>query len=830
MSKTLILTEKPSVARDFARGLGIRGRQDGYIENDTYIITWAVGHLVALFEPQDYNPAWGKWRFENLPVIPETYQYKPIQKTVAQLNVIRKLLRQKNIERIVVATDAGREGEVIARTVLLTARSGTLPPMLRFWTSQALTPRVVKDAMNALKPATAFDRLWDAGRARQIADWLVGMNGSRAATIKLKDLFSVGRVQTAVLALLAARRKERDDFKPEPYWLVRALFRGEKGTWQGIWVHGGKSRIAAREQALGIVAGIQDRQGVVSASRKTKKSQPPPLLYSLTDLQQDANIRFGLSAKQTLQIAQELYERKKCLSYPRTDARVLGTDNVAMVQKLIGTLTAAYPNAFAGLDPALIDRRNKRVFNDEKLTDHHALIPLASLPANVRDTERNVYMLVLQRFAAAFYPDCLFETAEILTTVAGDLTFRTRGQVILRPGWQAVLKRGPGKTKKGDDEPVQDDLPPLEKGDVGAVVNGVIEDKKTAPPPEYTDALLLKDMTNPGRYVDEADLKRIYRGNVGLGTQATRAQIIETLLARSYARREKKKLLATKKGVFLIDTLETLDTAGTLASPEKTALWEMELERIAAGRGSVEAFLAGIEKFVRDMVREFKSHVTGEAEREVVGSCPSCGRDVVAGFKTFACSGSQSADGGCPFVIWKTILGKKISPAAAKMLLAGKSVGPYRGFVSKKKKRFSAALKLENENGNWGVRFLFDNAAKRSGSHTDRPPVSGVVKSVAEDVNDLGGCPVCGGKIIRGKRGYGCANWRQVDGGCRFVIWEMIGGKTLTPANIKQLTALKTTRSYVFKGTNGSKFRAKLKLEKKAEKFWETTLIDIEEH
>ena len=234
---------------DFARGLDIRGKKDGYLENDRYIITWAVGHLVELFEPQDYNPAWKKWSFENLPVIPDTYKYKPIKKTAKQLKIICRLLSEKNIAKIVVATDAGREGEVIARTVLAAARPGKMIQTYRFWTSQALTPAVVKSQMNSLKPASAYDRLWDAGRARQIADWLVGMNGSRAATIRLKDLFSIGRVQTAVLALLVDRRKARDDFTPEPYWLVKGTFRGEKGTWQGLWAHEGKSRLTSREEA-----------------------------------------------------------------------------------------------------------------------------------------------------------------------------------------------------------------------------------------------------------------------------------------------------------------------------------------------------------------------------------------------------------------------------------------------------------------------------------------------------------------------------------------------------------------------------------------------------
>ena len=824
--KTLILTEKPSVAMDFARGLGIRGKQDGYIENDTYIITWAVGHLVELFEPQDYDPAWKKWSFENLPIIPASYRYKTIKRTKKQFNIIRRLLSGKNIGRIVVATDAGREGEVIARTVLLTAQPAGTIETYRFWTSQALTPGVVQSGMKTLKPAAEYDRLWDAGRARQIADWLVGMNGSRAATIRMKDLFSIGRVQTAVLALLVERRKERDNFKAEPYWLARATFSGEKGIWQGLWTHKGKSRITSRREARRIIAAIENRRGVVTSAKRNEKRQPPPLLYSLTDLQQDANIRFGFSAKQTLAIAQDLYEKKKCLSYPRTDSRVLGSKNVAMVQGLIQKLAKQYPDVFSGIDPKLTGAGNKRVYNDARLTDHHALIPLAPLPENSSDRERKIYDLVLKRFGAAFYPDCIYEVREILTKVDEKLIFRTTGRVILRPGWQSLLMSGPGK--KSADGYEQDLLPPLEKGDAGIVAKSEMEDKKTTPPPEYTEALLLKDMTNPGRYVNEADLKKIYRGDVGLGTQATRAQIIETLVARSYVRREKKTLLATKKGSFLIDTLKKFSVAGSLASPEKTALWEMELERISAGKGSTDIFLDGIEKFVRDTVREFLESKTGGIQREAVGRCPLCGRDVVEGYKTYECSGKRKVDGDCRFVIWKKIAGKAISPGAAAMLLNGRTVGPYKGFVSKKKKRFSASLKMVRENGNWEVRFQFDNSGQQPSAGAQAASSEGDGKRPSQTPKEFGSCPVCGAKIIKGKRGYGCSNWRAQDGGCRFVIWEMLSGKKLSPANIKTLTAGKTTRKYVFREKDGRKFRAKLKLEEKGRGKWEPVMVERE--
>jgi DNA topoisomerase-3 len=501
-----------------------------------------------------------------------------------------------------------------------------------------------------------------------------------------------------------------------------------------------------------------------------------------------------------------------------------------MVQGLVEKLSKAYVDVFSGIDPVLTRAGNKRVFNDAKLTDHHALIPLVPLPGNCTDGERKIYELVLKRFGAAFYPDCIFEVGEILTKVDEGQIFRTMGRVIIRLGWQSLLKPDSGKSKKVLDESEQEDLPPLEKGDWGDVINSEIEDKKTSPPPEYTEALLLKDMTNPGRYVDKADLKKIYRGDVGLGTQATRSQIIETLLARSYVRREKRRLHPTRKGVFLIDTLKKFRTAGTLASPEKTALWEMELARIAAGKGSVEVFLGGIENFVRDTVREFLESDTAEVQREAVGRCPLCGRDVVEGYKAYECSAKRKADGGCRFVIWKKISGKRISPAAAAMLLNGKSVGPYKGFVSKKKKRFSASLKLECEDGNWAVRFLFDNSGQISKARAKPKSSDDMLKELSENINDFGTCPACGGKIIKGRRGYGCSNWKSQDGGCRFVIWEMISGKRLTPANIRTLAGGKTTRKYVFETQNGGKLRAKLKLKKNSSGGWETVMLESENY
>lgn len=811
---------------DFARALGLRGKKDGFIENDRYIITWAVGHLVELYEPGDYNPAWKRWNFDNLPVIPSEFKYKPITSTRKQLKIVSKLLTGKTIDKIVIATDAGREGEVIARTILLTARPGANCSVFRFWTSQALTPGVVKEGMNRLLSGSDFDRLWRAGRSRQIADWLVGMNGSRAATIKLKDLFSIGRVQTAVLALLVDRHKERAAFVPEPFWQVKAAFTNTKGTWQGLWVLDNQSRILRPDEARALIERVKIQTGIVAAVKKEKKRTPPPLLYALTDLQQDGNIRFGFSARQTLDIAQTLYEKRKCLSYPRTDSRVLGSKNVAMTAKLVEKLSAVYTEIFAGVDKALIRPGNRRVFNDACLTDHHALIPLAPIPGNTTDTEKKIYGLVLNRFAAAFYPDYRFEQTEIRTRVGDKDFFLSRGKVVIDAGWQKI----PGiKTRsKSKPEEEQKSLPPLITGDPARVTGTDLLEKKTVPPPEYTEALLLKDMTNPGRYVQEADLKKIYRGDIGLGTQATRAQIIETLLTRSYIVRKKKKLTAVEKGILLINTLRKFTVAGTLASPEKTARWEMDLEQIARGKGSMDKFLAGIEAFVRSIVEEFRNGHVQQAPDIVIGKCPVCGGEVIEKFKNYGCSNWKKTDGGCPFVIWKTIAGKKISAKAARYLLSGKIAGPFKGFISKKKKRFSACLQLVHEQGTQRVGFVFDGAPSPEPDARASKPKLPEKSSSSPGIGDLGNCPVCGGEIIEGKRGYGCSHWRKQDGGCNFVIWKTFKGKKLTPANIKTLAGGKKTRSYVFKTGDGKKFKARIKLEKKNNNTREPVLVDTQ--
>ncbi|MBF0468200.1 MAG: topoisomerase C-terminal repeat-containing protein [Desulfamplus sp.] len=874
----LVLTEKFSVASDFAKALGVAKKGDGCFRNDRFIITWAVGHLVELYEPEDYDENLKKWRIETLPVIPEKFRYKPIKKTFQQFKIIKSLLKEKQIERVIIATDAGREGEVIARTILLESGFADKDRIFRFWTSQALVPDVVRKTMNELKPLSHYDRLWRAGYYRQVADWLVGMNCTRMVTLRLHgDLFSVGRVQTAVLALVVDRKHERDRFVPETYWIIKVLFSNDKGRWTGYWFRSGtgakdegsgddsksvhvlkkKEDLEATLQILG-----QSSSGVVKSVKKEKKKEPPPLLFSLTDLQQEANRRFGFSAQKTLTIAQSLYQDKKCLSYPRTDSRVLGTQNLDMVQVIIGKLEEAYPDLMNGVDTAKISLSNKRVFNDAKLTDHHALIPFKPVPQGCSRDEQSVFNLVLTRFAASFYPDCEFENTHVVTVLANE-TFQTGGRVILVPGWRAVYqeqtqqrtgkpsedKTGrssdysesgtdkPGhKPKKTGDQTVVELIPPLVPGDPATSEKITPEEKQTTPPPDYNDSLLLKDMTNPGRYVEEEEIKKLYRGDVGIGTQATRAQIIETLIKRQYIERSGKKLMPTEKGVFLVDMLRKCPATSVLTSPEETARWEMSLNRIALGESignspgetTDRTFLAGIKNFVARAVNELKlarlevKNFTLDAPASaVIGNCPACGQPVRENRKGFSCP-----DRSCKFVIWKKIAGKLITPGMASNLVKFKKSGPFKGFVSREKKKFSASLVLHKQDGEWKVSFDFGNgqSAKAKPSVQLSPPRLSLDQLSPPQLSEQTSsgykpsvpakplCPLCGGHIIEGKKGYGCSNWRPEHGNCRFVIWMEIMGRRLTAKNIETLAAGKATPFYVLKDQQGNKFKAKLKM------------------
>ncbi len=597
----LIITEKPSVAKDIATAIKASKRGDGYIEGQNCIITWAIGHLLELAMPHEYNPEWKTWSLANLPIIPQEFQLKPIDNTAKQLKCVSLLLKRKDIQRVIIATDAGREGELIAREILTHVKFSQPNKLYRLWTSEALTPAVVTKALSSLKPAKEYDRLYNAAIARRNADWLVGMNLSRAVTCALGNsaTFSVGRVQTAVLAMLVDRKRQRVNFVPIPYWNVSAQFQGPKGTWNGTYItKDGQTRIDDKRIAETIAKECNSKPATVTSVQKKDQKQAPPLLFSLTVLQQEASRLYGLSAQDTLAVAQKLYETYKVISYPRTDSQVLATSNVQLAKDVLSKLKTTYQDLVKHVVPKLVDASNTRVFNDAKLTDHHALIPLAPFTdPGTTENERKIYDLILRRFIAAFCADYEYITTTIITTVTTH-NFQTQGKTDKVQGWKAVY----AFTKQ-----TEDNLPALAKGDTAQTIEAKVVEKQTEPPPEYTDATLLKDMTNPAKYLDDQSLKSIFKGEVGLGTQATRAEIIETLIRRAYAERDKKIIRATDKGCYLIDTLRQFPELAPITQPDNTAKWESVLEAIAQGQHQNNQFEENIKHFVIQAVNTLKS-------------------------------------------------------------------------------------------------------------------------------------------------------------------------------------------------------------------------------
>jgi len=583
----LILCEKPSVAQDIAKALGKSQKREGYIQARDCIITWAFGHLFEI----DDEIAPKKWSLDTLPIFPEKFQYRLNKGAGKQFKVIKDLL--KRADEVVVVMDAGREGELIARLILHQAGWKRWDKTYRLWTSEALTPEVVRRELKNLNPAKDFDSLYYCALARQHADWIVGINLTRLVSLKSSDrgLWSVGRVQTPTLRLVVERDLEIENFKPEPYWVVKALFEKEGVSYEGILFRDRSAisldgsegdeeeerrdedkgfRLSEKEAREAISELEGAKEGRVERVERKRKREKPPLLHSLTTLQREANKLYGFSAKKTLDIVQKLYEEYKCLSYPRTDAQYLAESSKGLVREVLKKLGKE------DLIPA-VEKAGKRVFNDGKLTDHHALIPLDVLPQEAKEDERKVYELVLRRFVGAFMSDYEYETTLVITSVKG-YRFLSRGKTDLNPGWKALYREEAKESK----------LPHLEEGDGVKKLKVFFERKETKPPARFTEGALLKKMEG-----------------LGLGTPATRSSIIETLKDRGYVRTERKALISTAKGRELIKKLE----GSPVSSPEMTGEWEKELERIYTerrGKGGYERFLEAIKEFVKGQVEELK--------------------------------------------------------------------------------------------------------------------------------------------------------------------------------------------------------------------------------
>jgi DNA topoisomerase III len=773
MSKTLVIAEKPSVGRDLARVLpGPFAKHEGYLDGPDYVITWAVGHLVQLADPDEYDAKFKRWRMPDLPIVPSKFKLVVRdERSRKQMSVVTAQLGREEVEQVVNACDAGREGELIFAYLYEKAKSKK--PVQRLWLN-SMTTAAMKSAFESLRPAEDYALLEQAARSRSEADWIVGMNATRAATIRLKSSFdgavSLGRVQTPTLAIVARREEEIKAFVPEPYWLVDARFDagsaaegddGEgdgstdngssRGGAEGSRVYGGrfhagaKPRLATEEEALAIVAACEGRQGTITKLDKKEQRERAPMLYDLTTLQREANTRYGFSARRTLAAAQRLYEEHKALTYPRTNSRYLTTDMVEEIKptaELVGgqkeyAKAAAYVTALDVLPLA-------RVVNNEKVTDHHAIIPTRAEHAVDRmgDDDKRVYDMVVRRFLAVFHPEAVFENTRVETTVvpagaqsggkesAGHV-FRTRGKLLLVPGWRGVYGEVPSEAKSAaeEDEGADQQLPKLNDGEDVQTLEIASERKETKPPRRYSDASLLGAMETAGKLVEDDELREAMKES-GIGTPATRAAIIERLIQVGYIERDARALVATEKGLNVIRLLGE----HALTSPDMTGQWEHRLDKIERGEDSREKFMGDIAGFAELTVKELDEKLKDvRIPRANLGPCPICGHDIKENRKGYSCWARD--DPGCGFVIWKGKSGKQLPVAVAKELVHnGYTAKAVTGFKARSGRNFRARLALsQNEEGKWRVEF--DEEWAREGA---KPPEVEAEAQVAGDQQDTG--------------------------------------------------------------------------------------------
>jgi DNA topoisomerase-3 len=721
MSKTLVIAEKPSVGRDLARVLpGPFQRGEGVLEGPQHVITWAVGHLVQLAEPDEYDDKFKRWRMADLPIVPEKFKLVVRdERSRRQMNVVKRQLGRNDVDVVVNACDAGREGELIF--AYLYEKAGSRLPVQRLWLS-SMTKAAIEDAFTRLRPGEELRSLEDAARSRSEADWIVGMNATRAATIRLRSSFdgavSLGRVQTPTLAILARREEEIRAFRPEPYWIVDASFAasGER-AYEGRFHAGAQPRVASAQQAEAIVAACRGVEGAIAKLEKTTRRERAPLLYDLTSLQRDANSRFGFSARRTLAAAQRLYEEHKALTYPRTSSRYLPSDMIPEIKPIAGVVGkqreyAAGAAYVTGLDMLPLGR----VVNNEKVTDHHAIIPTnAPHPVDkMSDDDRRIYDLVVRRFLAVFHPEAVFENTKVETEVAGHV-FRTRGKVMLVPGWRGVYgEEVDAEPREGEeDEGREQRLPKLEQGEPVETRDVRSEEKETRPPRRYSEGSLLAAMETAGKLVDEEELREAMKDS-GIGTPATRAAIIERLLAVGYIERDARALVVTEKGLNVVRLLDN----HALTSPSLTGDWEHRLARIETGEDSRKAFMGDIVKFAESTIAELDAKLRDvRIPRANLGPCPVCGHDIVENRKGYSCWSRE--DPGCGFVIWKAKAGKTLTAAIVRELIrTGRTDRAVTGFRGRSGRSFRARLALEQtDEGRWRVEF--DEPWAREGA---KPP------------------------------------------------------------------------------------------------------------
>ena len=768
--KLLVIAEKPSVASDIAKALGGMKREKEYFEGDHYVVSSAVGHLLELAVPEKYDVKRGKWTFNHLPMIPPSFDLKPIKKTEEKLKLLKRLLKRTDIVGVINACDAGREGELIFRYIMQAAKCKK--PIQRLWL-QSMTPSAIIEAFKSLRSDEEMKNLSDAARSRSEADWLVGINGTRAMTaFNSKDggffLTTVGRVQTPTLAIVVEREEKINSFVSQKYWEVVADVQVKAGQYKAQWfdsnfkkvegnAHLKAERLWDKSSALALCEKIN---GKVATAEETAKrtTQLSPLLFDLTSLQREANNRFGFSAKVTLAAAQALYEKHKALTYPRTDARALPEDYRSTVLSTLEVLShsESYAESAKAIIKAQWVKPTKRVFDNTKISDHFAIIPTPQLPKKLSEVEQKIYDLVAKRFMAVFYPAAEYDVTTRITTVEGE-KFKTEGKVLVKAGWLKVYGR------EGENE---ETLVPIDNGETGQVSDVSVIEKQTKAPPRYTEATLLSAMEGAGKLLEEGELREAMAGK-GLGTPATRAAIIEGLLLQNYLVRDGRDLKPTFKARQLFVLLKGLGVS-ELSEPELTGEWEYKLAQIEQGKMTRETFMKEIRQMTETIVAAAKQYegdtvpIDNPAHLQV--PCPKCGSEIVENYRRFACT-------RCDFSLSKNPGGRTFEVAEVEELLKNRVVGPLDGFVSKMGKPFSAILRISQD-----FKLEFDFGSK---SDDDDEVID------ASQLESIGVCPKCGAKVLNSPKGYLCENtFKKL---CDFRLGRVILQQNIEPDQAQKL-------------------------------------------
>jgi len=792
MAKKLIIAEKPSVAADIARALGGFTRKGDYFESDELVISSAVGHLLELTVPEEHDVKRGKWSFKNLPVIPPHFDLSPLEKSEQRLNVLLRLIKRKDIGALVNACDAGREGELIFRYIVQHARNKK--PIERLWL-QSMTPQSIRDGFSRLRPDRDMLPLADAAKSRSEADWLVGINGTRAMTaFNSKEggfyLTTVGRVQTPTLAILVEREDRIRAFTPRGYWEVHARFGAKAGDYPGRWFDPNfkkneedaerrAERLWDAAVAAKIVADCRGKKGVATEESKPA-TQLSPLLFDLTSLQREANARFGFPARMTLSLAQALYEKHKVLTYPRTDSRALPEDYLPTVKDTMKMLaeTAAFGTFAKQILKQSWVKPNKRIFDNAKISDHFAIIPTLQAPKHLNEAEQKLYDFVVRRFLSVFFPAAEFLQTTRITKVL-EHHFKTEGRVLQNAGWLAIYGRAAGEDEKT--------LPAIEPREPVAVLEVAEQANQTKPPPRYTEATLLSAMEGAGKLVEDDELREAMEAK-GLGTPATRAAIIEGLIREEYVHREGRELVPTPKAFSLIFALGMLHIV-ELASPELTGEWEHKLRLIEQGKLTRDEFMKEISGLVRKVVGTIKTgEIPDVVYATVAAKCPKCGGVVQENYRKFQCQ-------KCDFSLWKVTSGREWSPEEVAELITKRVIGPLTGFRSRMGKPFAAVVRLTDD-----LRTEFDFGQGREGAE-EAPDFSGQ--------EPVGSCPKCGNRVFEHGMAYTCEKSLGAKRSCDFRSGRMILQQPIEREQMKKLLATGRTDLLTgFVSKKGRRFKA----------------------